>query len=197
MSLLLESICLNQGVFRNLSYHEARMRKAVIELFGKKLSVDLQTLLTTIKIPKEGLHKVRILYDTEIRTIEFSPYTIKAVRSLKLIQDDSISYEYKFSDRSALDNLYAQRGESDDIIIVKNGCITDSHYANIIFRKGNVWFTPRTCLLKGTMRQYLLDEELIVEADIDLKNYFRYECCKLVNAMLGMNAQEIEINAIV
>jgi 4-amino-4-deoxychorismate lyase len=44
----------------------------------------------------------------------------------------------------------------DDIIIVRNGFVTDASYANLIFRKGDEWFTPATFLLAGTMRAFLL-----------------------------------------
>ena len=52
-----------------------------------------------------------------------------------------MEYNYKWEDRSQLDALYAKRENVDDILIVKNGLITDTLYANIAFEKSGQWFT--------------------------------------------------------
>jgi 4-amino-4-deoxychorismate lyase len=93
--------------------------------------------------------------------------------------------------------LDQQRGKSDDIIIVRNGFVTDASYANLIFRKGNEWFTPTTYLLAGTMRAFLLDSNRIKSTEICAEDLVNYESCKLINAMLDMNSQEIPISSIV
>jgi 4-amino-4-deoxychorismate lyase len=196
MSLLLESIYLNDGAFRNLSYHEERMRKSMRDLFNIEMKIDLGTLLTGMKFSPIGLYKTRIIYDTEIRKVEFVPYIVNPVRSLKLLHSDSISYEHKFLDRSFLHNLYDQRGEADDVLVVKNGFITDTSYANIIFKKNDLWYVPEHYLLKGTMRQYLLEKGMISEAVIDENNYTQYQSCKLINSMLAMDGEEISIELV-
>ena len=196
MSQLLESIYLNNGVFRNLSYHEQRMRKSMRDLFDLEMTIELSTLLTGMKFPLTGLYKTRIIYDAEIRKIEFVPYVVNPVRSLKLIHSDGISYEHKFLDRSSLNSLYDQRGKSDDVLMLKNGFIMDTYYANIIFKKDNLWYTPKHYLLNGTMRQYLLEKGVIWEAVIDENNYTQYQSCKLINSMLAMDAEEISIELV-
>lgn len=196
MSQLLESIYLKHGEFRNLSYHESRMRDASRDLFKKELTIELASTLTEMDYPSQGVYKTRIVYDTKIRMIEFVPYQVNPIRSLKIVHSDTISYEHKFLDRSTLHQLFNQRGDADDILIVKNGFITDTYYANIIFRKEDAWYTPRTCLLKGTMRQYLLDAGLIAEADIDVNNYLNYQSFKLINSMLGVEGQEVRVASI-
>ncbi len=193
---LLESIYLNDGVFRNLSYHEERMKESTRDLFKREIRSDLTTLLTGMKIPSKGLYKTRVIYDTEIQKIEFVPYIISPVRSLRLVHSNTITYDHKLQDRSSLHQLYEQREDADDILIVKNGFITDTFYANVIFKKDDAWHTPKHYLLKGTMRQYLLDEGKIVEADITVDNYNYYQSTKLINAMLGMDGNEISIESI-
>jgi 4-amino-4-deoxychorismate lyase len=197
MSRLLESIYLNDGVFRNLSYHEARMTKSWYEVFKKERVVELAHILTGMKFPSKGFYKTRIIYDTEIRKIEFVPYVVNPIRSLKFIHCDTISYEHKYQDRSSLHSLYEQRQEADDIVIIKKGFITDTYYANIIFKKDQVWYTPKHYLLNGTMRQYLLDSGLIVEGEININNYKQFNSCKMINSMLGMDGDEIPIGSIV
>jgi 4-amino-4-deoxychorismate lyase len=87
------------------------------------------SLADFLHIPEEcrqGLFKCRVTYGPDIESIEFEPYRKRTVRSLKLVVSDEIEYSFKFKDRSALEALFAQRGDCDDIIIVKNGLVTDS-----------------------------------------------------------------------
>lgn len=196
MCQLLESVYLNEGVFRNVSYHEARMQKALQELYRMEAPVQLSGYLNSLNFPKSGIFKTRIIYDTEIRKVEFAPYTVKPVHALKLVRSDAVSYNHKFLDRTELSHLYEQRGAADDVLIVKHGFITDASYANVILKKNNNWFTPKHSLLNGTMRQYLLDAGMIYEAIIDEQNYFQFESVKLINSMLGMDGMEIPIKSI-
>lgn len=196
MFQLLESIYLKDGTLRNLSYHEARMRRSCRELFNCNETININHYLRTLQLPSTGLYKMRVIYDTEIHKVEFVPYVAKPIKSLKLIHSDTISYDYKFLDRKDIDKLYSQRENADDVLIVKNGFITDTSYANIIFRKDWDWLTPSHCLLKGTMRESLLDAGLIRETIIDVDNYTQFKSFKLINSMLGMNGEEIPIESI-
>lgn len=197
MSLLIESIYLKDGEFRNLKYHQARMESSSRELFGVSNKWTLENKLQSSEYPETGLYKVRVIYDTEVRQIEFVPYLTKPVQSLKRVSSDTINYGHKFENRQALNELYQQRGNCDDIIIVRNGFVTDASYANLIFRKGEEWFTPATFLLAGTMRAYLLDSHQIKSTEIRVEDVVKYESCKLINAMLGMDAPEIPVSSIV
>ncbi len=196
MCPLLETIYLNNGVFRNLTLHEGRMRNAMETLFHTKYSILLADILSHECVPSEGLFKTRIIYDSEIKKIEFVPYIMRPVQSLKLIHDNSISYKYKFLDRATLDNLFAQRAEADDILIVRDGLITDTWYANIILKKEGRWFTPDSYLLNGTMRQSLLDAGLVEEIRIGVSDLKQYQSARMINSMLGMDGPEISINSI-
>ena len=197
MSLLIESIYLKDGEFRNLKYHQARMESSSRELFGVSNKWTLEKKLQSSEYPETGLYKVRVIYDTEVRQIEFVPYLPKPVQSLKRVSSDTINYTHKFENRQTLNELYQQREGCDDIIIVRSGFVTDASYANLIFRKGEEWFTPATFLLAGTMRAYLLDSHQIKSTEIRVEDVVKYESCKLINAMLGMDAPEIPVSSIV
>lgn len=95
--------------------------------------------------------------------------------------DDSIAYHYK-GNRAGLEALYEQRGTADDIIIIKNGFVTDSFWSNLLFRKDERWYTSDTPLLRGTMRQHLLDEQKIESRKI------RYTDLKIFDAAMTINA---------
>ncbi|MEQ1586872.1 MAG: hypothetical protein ABL895_13380, partial [Cyclobacteriaceae bacterium] len=142
MCQLLESIYVNDGVFRNLAYHEARMQASVLALFKKQYAINLQSALTQYSLPLRGLYKTRVIYNTSILKIEVVRYVSKSVHSLKLIEHKDIAYAHKFVDRTLLTELYSQRGRAEDILIVKNGLITDTYYGNIIFKREGHWYTP-------------------------------------------------------
>lgn len=197
MSRLIESICLNEGVFYRLPYHQARMDKSVNELFHQPNTVQLGSFLRTQPYPVKGLFKCRIVYHTRIQSVEFVPYTIAPVNTLKVVETAAIDYAYKFENRSALHRLFKLRDGCDDILIVKNRLLTDAYYSNVILFDGNTWFTPAVPLLKGTMRQSLLKEGKVKEAAIRADDIRLFKKIRLVNAMLGFNGPELSVSQIV
>lgn len=67
-----------------------------------------------------NFYKARVVYGAQgVEAIEYAPYKMKEIHSLKVVEDDSIDYTYKSTDRSALNALVAQKGDCDEIIIVK------------------------------------------------------------------------------
>lgn len=197
MSLLIESIKLLDGKFYNLFYHEQRMNKSLRTLCGTTEPVDLEAFLEKIDVPESGLYKCRLVYDDSSREIELVPYQPRPINTLRVIEHDRINYEFKYSDRENIDRLFALRQQCDDILIVKKGFVTDTSYCNIVFRKGSKWFTPWSALLKGTQRQKLLDEEVIVEEEIRLEDIKTFESFKLINAMLEFDGPERDIANII
>jgi 4-amino-4-deoxychorismate lyase len=116
---------------------------------------------------------------------------------LKIIVDNEISYAHKFEDRHELNALYSKRELCDDILIVKQGLITDTSYANIVFKESDHWVTPTSYLLAGTMRQNLLDKKIITEDEIRVTDLARFKKFKLINAMVGFDGPEIDVSNIV
>jgi len=164
MCQLLETIRLENGVLQHLEYHNTRMLKA-LRTFYPNSRISLSQELAA-KAPQQGLFKCRVVYDVQIRKVEFQPYTLPQIRSLKLIEADSIEYSFKFLNREPINKLFNQRDKADDILIVKNGLITDTSFCNVLLYNGKHWLTPSYPLLKGTRRRLLLEEEIIHTADI-------------------------------
>lgn len=198
MSLLFETISIRNGVPENLDWHQKRMNFAMQKLLAGYGFIDLSA---SIIVPPEagtGFFRCRVDYDTVVRNISFRKYEPLPINTLKLVEDNSIIYNHKFADRSQLDQLHAQRGDCDDVLIVRDGCISDTSYANIIFRIGTRWETPDTPLLNGTCRSRLLAGGFITEARItpaDLKKYSEFQ---LINALRGMNTDiALPVNRIV
>lgn len=197
MSLLIETIKVVDGRFCNLFYHEQRMIRSLETLCGVNEDLNLEKFLSELGAPGKGIFKCRIEYDDTSKQVEFVPYQPKEVHSLKVVEHDRISYEFKYKDRKTIDKLFTKRGACDDILIVKKGNVTDTSYANIVFKKGKHWYTPWSPLLKGTMRQQLLDSNKIQTEEIRVDDIKYFETCKLINAMLEFEGSEIDVSGIV
>lgn len=197
MSLLLETIKLVDGEFRNLFHHEQRMIRSLETLCGVEEDLILEEFLKDLRAPAQGVFKCRIVYDEQVKEVEFIPYQVRSVKTLKIIENDRINYEFKYADRKQIDKLFENRDGCDDILIVKKGEVTDASYANIVFKRGDEWVTPWSPLLKGTMRQKLIDENKIIPEKILLEDLPTFQSFKLINAMLEFDAPEIDVSNIV
>lgn len=184
---LLESIKVKDGIIHNLNYHQSRLNRSMDELFPTTEKIDLMKSISIPENCNSGIFKVRVLYGPTIDKIEIEPYIFRSIKSLKVVHHESVDYHVKYTDRQILQELFAQRGDCDDIIIVKNGLVTDSFAANLLFFDGEKWVTPTTPLLKGTKRQFLLDEEIIIEKEIRQEDIRNYQKVGLINAMIDIN----------
>ena len=137
--------------------------------------------------------RCRVEYQEEVEKVEYLPYTLRPVNSLKLVTSDGLDYTYKSTDRQKLDELFGQRGEADDILIVRDGFLTDTSIANIALWNGSQWETPEIPLLEGTMRASLLGKEMIVPAAIRPQDLSRYSLIRLFNAMIGFGEIEFPV----
>lgn len=184
MCQYIETIRVIDGCVCNLAYHEQRMNRTRKEMLGQPEPLRIADLLQPVSLPME-CSKLRFVYDKKgIHDITCTPYICKEINSLHLVYDNNISYPYKSTDRSALNELKKQQGDCDEILIVRNNHLTDTSYTNIALYDGEQWFTPSTPLLCGTMRQRLIDCEMIKEREIMVSelSLFQYIC--LFNAMI-------------
>lgn len=180
--MLLETICIKNGAIQHLAFHQARLDRSRAALFDKCAPIDLAGY---IHPPSgEGTLKCRVLYEREILDINYQPYRPRSVRRLKTI-DASPDYAHKYSDREVLEDLFARRGDADDILIVRDGLITDTSIANIAFLKKGRWYTPKRPLLRGTTRERLVRSGFLIPRDIGIEEIDTYEAFALLNAMIG------------
>lgn len=108
------------------------MERTIRRFFPTLASEEIK--LSSLISPKEemNLYKARVVYGTQgVEAIEYAPYKMKEIHSLKVVEDNNIDYTYKSTDRSALNALVAQKDDCDEIIIVKNGLITDTSFTNL------------------------------------------------------------------
>jgi 4-amino-4-deoxychorismate lyase len=188
---LLETIQVREGQFQNIEYHNKRFNASRLELFEID---DFQYLENLIKIPSEcseGIFRCRVIYEKEIHEMTFTPYIYKEIKTLKLVDIGDWDYSYKYADRSFMTNLLNENNGFDEVIMVKNGFITDCTIANLAFWDGANWLTPSTPLLKGTKRQQLIDSQVIIEREIRIEDISKYEGVCLINAFRGVGIEHL------
>lgn len=187
MCRLIESIKVENGKLCNIESHTKRFNEARREVFGLNEFLDLSQAIEIPKSLSNAISKCRVLYSSQIESIEFQEYTPRAVKSLKIVDGGDIDYHLKYENRESLNKLLLNKGVADDILIVKDGFITDTSFSNIAFFDGEQWYTPDTYLLNGTMRQTLLANGRLKEASITPFDLSKYTDIKMINAMLDFD----------
>lgn len=137
-------------------------------------------------------YKARVIYGEKgIEDIQYALYSMKEIHTLKIVRDDDIDYSFKSTDRTDLNWLAATKGNCDEIIIIKNGLVTDTSFTNIAIYKDGKWLTPKHPLLLGTKRAALLENGIIQEADITVDDLMKAEKVSLFNAMIDFGEREV------
>lgn len=183
-TLFSEAIKLKDGVLCRLEYHQQRVDRTLERFYGT--TIDLSVLKENIPDEvRKGLYKCRVVYGRQIESVEFIPYRFRSIQKVCIVKDDDIEYDYKYADRARLNELL-EKSACDDIIIVKRGFVTDSFAANLVFQSRSGLYTPASCLLPGTKRQYLLDQGIVRETEIRLEDLPLYDRVFFVNALVDL-----------
>lgn len=197
MLQLIETICYENGAFQRIPLHEERMKRSRQQLFGilEPLSLSRLSIPESLKDQKV---KCRITYSLQIKDIAYEPYINKSIKSLKMVREDAIDYSHKYKNRDSLNRLLGMRGAGDEILILKNGMITDTSFSNIVFLKEGTWYTPEYPLLPGTRREDYLRKNRIFPQVIKPEDLEQYEEARLINSMRSLeDADPIQISGII
>ncbi len=161
----------------NLDYHNKRVAKTI----GKNLNLQ-----EYINPPTNEFLRCKLIYDeNEVLNVEYFPYKKREQKSFKIVYDENIDYSKKYLNRDKIDELFLKKEDCDDIIIVKNGIVTDTSIANIAIFYENRWITSKKPLLFGTTRERYIYEKEIFEQDISVNMLFACEKFAILNAMVG------------
>lgn len=194
---LIESIRLVDGVAQLLPYHRERIERSLHYLGAKSffcLEEYIQQIITQSDCELAGVYKLRFEYDTtalyEPSCVLYSPRVVSKLIPYEIQTIDC--YTMKWADRQCLMpsvelSKHLLLEPESEVIFTYKGLLTDTRYSNIALELSEgQWFTPRTPLLKGTMRQYLLDSGKLQEADLGLEELANCRSFKLINAMLPL-----------
>lgn len=182
--LLLETIRLIDGRMPYLNDHQKRLERSRSFHYGKMPAIDLANEIVIPEEYQQGLYKARVIYGEAIQQVEIQPYTIRPVNSLEIVHIEELKYAHKYADRQALQSLFQQRAYGDDILMVRDGLLTDTSYANVALYDGRQWWTPAQPLLPGTARARYLEQGSLQETDIPYRALDHYQKIKLINAMM-------------
>lgn len=194
MCLLLESVRIERRRISLADEHNRRIHRSRRDLFGAADDWNVEDIISLPPDLTDDVYKCRILYDREVRSVEFARYTPRSVRSLRIVHAPStFDYSYKYADRAALNKLLALRGNCDDVLIVREGVVTDTSFSNVALYDGAHWYTPAKPLLHGVRIASLLEQGVLREAEIRSGDLPAFQKLILLNAMLGMG-DKVEID---
>lgn len=192
MCRFIETIRIEHGQACNLPLHNQRLNSTLAQN-GICLSEPLRLENYIHPSVYQKRTKCHVDYTKGVERVVCTEYHPRRVKSLRLIEADRLDYRFKYADRRALDALFDNRGEADDVLIIRNNRLTDTTIANIALFDGNCWVTPLHPLLEGTKRRLLLEQGLLVERDIPACDIFSYRRICTLNAMLDFHEMEFEL----
>ena len=195
MYRFIETLKIENGIIKNCEYHNRRLNATRKVFYDSNNNINISDYIELSSCHVGGIFKCRLVYSKDIEAITIDEYSKKNINSLKVISAD-MDYSYKYENRALLDQLFAQRGECDEILIVKNNYLTDTSFSNIVLFDGSKWVTPSTPLLKGSKRQFLLDSGIISKEAIALENLKNFKKIGLVNSLVELGDIEIPIERV-
>ena len=194
---LFESICVENYQIKLSEFHQKRMDNSYLKLFNVKNKWSIKKIFESLKIESKNKYKLRINYSQSKYSISLNKYFKKKISSLQCLELNDYSYDLKYTDRSIIEKNYKLKSLSDDILIIKNGLVTDSSYCNIVFFDGLSWVTPKYPLLKGVQRNFLLKNKIIFKKKIKVSDISKYKSFVLINSMTEFNTNDaVNINKI-
>ncbi|MDA8053915.1 MAG: aminotransferase class IV [Deltaproteobacteria bacterium] len=207
MSRFIDTIKLADGNYKLIDHHNNRINNTINYFFGFNPGINLNLLLPKPQEEyKAGTYKCRLTYSTHIENIEIAPYSKRIIKKLKIIDLDapdfsteykSLDYEFKYENRTLINSFLTGIDDISDILIIKNGLLTDTSFSNIILFDGEKWITPDTYLLNGVKRRYLLENNEIIERKISVDDLSNFQQISLINAMLEPKDITIDIYNVV
>jgi 4-amino-4-deoxychorismate lyase len=196
------SIKVVDGKMQLEDWHLRRINEIFcIHGWGSRLHRSLQDALLEVpySLPS-GVSKLRLwLTADRVEHTDCTPYTLKKINRVVCVPADEVNYRFKHQNRDAINALKKLYAPNDDaeILMVQNGFVTDSSYSNVCFWDGAEWITPKSHLLNGIKRQYLLHTKQIAEKEIAVKDIYSYKKMALINAMIELEEVMVPIENIV
>ncbi len=190
MLQLIETICYEKGAFQRIPLHEERLNRSRRHFLGVCTPIFLSQALEVPERLKSNKVRCRVTYSETIENIEYESYVFKKIESLKLVEGNAIDYSFKYKNRDSLNRLLEDRGSKDEILIIRNGLITDTSFTNIVLLQNGYWYTPAMPLLTGTRRAEYLFQRKIFPRNIRPEELKYYEEARLINALRSMEEAE-------
>jgi 4-amino-4-deoxychorismate lyase len=200
MKQFIETICILDGLPRHLQWHQRRVDATLTHFYPVHKHTWL--LDECVDVPHQfqtGKVKCRIIYDAHLFSVHYYHYDPLPVSGLQLTEIPlSFEYGYKYADRMLIEKLTEKCEKGEDVLLSKNGFMTDTSIANIAFQKNGRWYTPSIPLLAGTTWKRLVAEGVLIPSPIHRTMLNEFETCRLFNAMNDWDeVQDIPVQNII
>ena len=120
MKQFLETICIRDGQPQNLQWHQRRLNSTIHHFYPAHHHT--WNLVECVNIPVEfqqGLAKCRIIYDAHHFEQHFAVYEPREIQKLKKVTiPSSYDYRYKYAERGMIDDMFSQRDDAHDILMI-------------------------------------------------------------------------------
>lgn len=193
---LLESIKLENGNYPLLPYHYSRLHQSA-DYF--KIPINLEHIDKHLKNlaleNSKGLFKVRVLvhidgnFELESQPVKPMSNSIKVVIASKSIDKENNYLYHKTTNRSLYETFDQEKPDDAMTTLLwnKDGFITEFTIGNIVLEKAGTYYTPPITdgLLPGTFREKLLEEGILIEKSIHLKDVKNFEQIWFINSLRG------------
>ena len=181
-----ETIKVVDGELLNLKYHQKRV-DYTREKFGFYDNLELAKF--DFNLPKKGKFRLRVDYSKEIKSFTCKEFTCREFKEFRVVKSD-IEYEFKYANRDEIDAL---KVDEKEVIILKNGLLSDTTIANIALCLNGAWLTPKTPLLQGTTRARLIDSGFLKCEDLTIEDLKKAENFAIMNALIDFKIVRADI----
>ena len=177
--MLFETIRVHNGCAERLELHQARLERS-----GGRGLPPLSELILSAGVPPVGEFKVHISYSAAgLGAVRYEAYEPRVIRRMRAVETN-ILYPRKDEDRRAFELMRLMNPDVDELILCRNGWVTDTTYSNLLFGEPGEWYTPEHCLLPGTRRESLLRAREVRVLPIRCTEIMSFPYVSLINAML-------------
>ncbi len=191
MSLLFETIKIQNGKPQNVEYHIRRVAKSREILFGMSNIIDFVEFIDNFRVGEDKIYKLKVVYNQKIMDYQLIQYSIIQKNEIIFIDKPYLNYALKYLDRRELEEIELQLAKHEIGIITKNGYLTDVTYANVVLFDGINYVTPAMCLLEGTKRAKLISEGKIIPKMIHINDLHSYKYLQIINSMIDLEDKVI------
>ncbi|WP_373777886.1 aminotransferase class IV family protein [Glaesserella sp.] len=180
---LFETIAVIDCQFQNIEFHQERINYAFKYYLNSESKFNLEDILKRENPISNGLIRCKVEYNSNEYNIRFYHYSPKTIRRLQTVYTNHFDYRFKYSDRRKLESLKSAMPDTDEIIIINNGFVSDCTIGNLLFLKQGTWYSSDKYLLKGTQLSKLIQQNKVILTEIRAENLLDYEQVMMINAL--------------
>jgi len=194
MCPFIETLRAEKGSYSLLEFHQARLNRTLKETTGLNCFPELKEALPPA--PEHGIWKCRVVYHEKILSVSITPYARRNITRLILKEASHLCYPFKSSNRQELEILRKGLTDFEEVLITRQGKLTDSVFSNLAFHDGKNWHTPDTPLLCGVRREFLISQGILKPRPIKIQDLQQFQKVCLINAMLDLEELCLPVSAI-